>query len=300
MRGGVLNLNEVRAFVTVARAGSVQTAARKLHMTQSAVSRLVQRLEADLGAILFDRLSKPLSLTSDGRIALDHANRLLGSAEAFAEALAPAGAPCGILRIGTAHALAEVLVDRPLDLLRTKFPDVTLQVCVDWAAPLVERVENADIHAAVITLLTDAAPRTELPRRLIGKDVVRIIGGANFSSNHYKTLGTMNAVGWAIQPRGCGYRYVLEKALEDAGIGPPNIIAEAFGKDLHLSLVSRHRAFSLMPASEIAKLPSNRDIKTFSCADLQAAISTWFVRGLQSGRMSKPLDEIEKSLMAAD
>ena len=98
MRGGVLNLNEVRAFVTVARAGSVQTAARKLHMTQSAVSRLVQRLEADLGAILFDRLSKPLSLTSDGRIALDHANRLLGSAEAFAEALAPAGAPCGILR----------------------------------------------------------------------------------------------------------------------------------------------------------------------------------------------------------
>jgi DNA-binding transcriptional LysR family regulator len=39
-----LNLNEVRTFVTVARTGSILAAAKQLHMTQSAVSRLVQRL----------------------------------------------------------------------------------------------------------------------------------------------------------------------------------------------------------------------------------------------------------------
>ncbi|WP_074123195.1 LysR family transcriptional regulator [Bradyrhizobium sp. AS23.2] len=71
-----MKLNEIRTFVTVAQTGSVQAAARQLHMTQSVVSRLVQRLERDLGATLFDRQSKPLALTYDGQSALHHGRRV--------------------------------------------------------------------------------------------------------------------------------------------------------------------------------------------------------------------------------
>ena len=84
-----MKLNEIRTFVAVARTGSIQAAARQLHMTQSAVSRLVQRLEGDLGATLFDRQTKPLALTHDGQAALDHGQRVLNAAEAFSEALSP-------------------------------------------------------------------------------------------------------------------------------------------------------------------------------------------------------------------
>jgi DNA-binding transcriptional LysR family regulator len=137
-----LNLNEIRTFVTVARAGSIQAAAKQLHMTQSAVSRLVQRLELDLGATLFDRQTKPLVLNHEGRVALEHGQRVLNAAEAFSEALSPAAAPSGVLRIGTAHVLAELVAERPLDLLRSRFPDLTLQISIDWAAPLIERLQS--------------------------------------------------------------------------------------------------------------------------------------------------------------
>src|SRR6202034_3837020 len=109
-----VKLNEIRTFVTVARTGSIQAAARQLNMTQSAVSRLVQRLELDLGATLFDRQSKPLALTHDGRVALEYGQRVLHAAEAFSEALSPAALPSGVLRIGAAHVLAELVAERPL------------------------------------------------------------------------------------------------------------------------------------------------------------------------------------------
>jgi len=150
-----LKLNEIRTFVTVAQTGSVQAAARQLHMTQPAVSRLVQRLERDLGARLFDRQTKPLALTHDGQAALQHGRRVLDAAEAFSDALSPAAPPMSVLRIGTAHALAEIVAERPLDQLRSSFPDLTLQISIDWTAPLLERLHAGALDAAVITLLTD-------------------------------------------------------------------------------------------------------------------------------------------------
>lgn len=219
-----MKLNEIRTFVTVAQTGSVQAAAQQLHMTQSAVSRLVQRLELDLGAILFDRQTKPLALTRDGQAALEHGRRVLSATDAFAEALSPAAAPRGVLRIGTAHALAELVAERPLDLLRSKFPDLTLQICVDWTGPLLERLNAGSLDAAVISLLTDGEPKTELPARRLGKEEVRIIGAADLASTRWRSLRAMNEVGWVIQPEECGYRIALTQALERVGAGPPRVI----------------------------------------------------------------------------
>jgi DNA-binding transcriptional LysR family regulator len=291
-----LNLNEIRTFVAVARTGSIQAAAKQLHMTQSAVSRLVQRLELDLGATLFDRQTKPLVLTHDGRVALEHAQRVLNATEAFSDALSPTAAPSGVLRIGTAHVLAELVAEHPLDLLRSKFPDLILQISVDWAGPLIERLRSGDLDAAVISLLTDGEPKTELPARRLGKEDVRIIGAASLASTRWRSLQAMNEIGWVIQPEGCGYRTALTQALERVGAGPPKVIVEAFGKNLQLSLVARGACFGLLPASQLNAIPGKRKIKAFNIPDFQLAVSTWFIRRLQSGRLSRPLDEIEQSL----
>jgi DNA-binding transcriptional LysR family regulator len=294
-----LKLNEIHTFVTVAQTGSVQAAARQLHMTQSAVSRLVQRLEFDLGATLFDRQSKPLALTHDGQAALAHGLRVLNATEAFAEALSPAAAPSGMLRIGSAHALAELVAERPLDLLRAKFPDLTLQISVDWTVPLLERLAAGSLDAAVIALLTDGEPKTDLPARRLGKEEVRIIGGGALAATRWRSLRAMNEVGWVIQPEQCGYRVALAQALERAGAGPPRVIVEAFGKNLQLSVVARGAGFGLLPASQLSTIPIKRKIKAFNVPDFKLTVSTWFVRRRQLGRLSRPLDGIEQALSDA-
>jgi DNA-binding transcriptional LysR family regulator len=291
-----VKLNEIRTFVTVARTGSIQAAAKQLHMTQSAVSRLVQRLELDVGATLFDRQTKPLSLTHDGRAALERGQRVLHATEAFSEAVSPTAAPSGVLRIGTAHVLAELVAERPLDLLRAKFPDITLQISVDWSGPLIERLSGRELDAAVISLLGDGGPKTELAARRIGKEAVRIIGAANLSAKRWRSLRAMNEIGWVIQPEGCGYRTALTQALERVGAGPPKVIVEAFGKSLQLSVISRGAGFGLLPASQLNTIPAKRKIKAFNIPGFQLAVSTWFIRRPQLGRLSRPLDEVEQSL----
>ncbi|WP_249123842.1 MULTISPECIES: LysR family transcriptional regulator [unclassified Bradyrhizobium] len=294
-----VKLNEIRTFVAVAQTGSVQAAARQLHMTQSAVSRLVQRLELELGVTLFDRQTKPLILTQDGQAALHHGRRVLDAAEAFLDAVSPAAPPTGVLRIGTAHALAEIVAERPLDQLRSGFPDVTLQISIDWTAPLLERLHAGSLDAALITLLTDGPPRTELPARCLGRENVRVIGGGAHASTRWRSLRALNEVGWVIQPESCGYRVALTQALERAGAGPPRVIVEAFGKNLQLSVVARGAGFGLLPASQVKKIPARQKIKAFNVPDLQLTVSTWFIRRRQLGRLARPLDVMEQTLSNA-
>lgn len=63
-----MELHQLRCFLAVAEAGTVTAAARQLYMTQSALSRVIARLEQELGRPLFDRVGRRLELNSDGSL----------------------------------------------------------------------------------------------------------------------------------------------------------------------------------------------------------------------------------------
>lgn len=77
-----LDLRLVRAFVAVADSAHFGQAARRLHLAQSAVSRQLQRLEAQLGVVLVDRTSRSVALTDAGHTFLADARPLLEAADA--------------------------------------------------------------------------------------------------------------------------------------------------------------------------------------------------------------------------
>ncbi|RME15346.1 MAG: LysR family transcriptional regulator, partial [Alphaproteobacteria bacterium] len=72
-----LDMTALRAFVTVAEGGGVTRAAGLLHLTQSAVSMQIRRLEEALGRKLFDRTGRALVLTADGDQLLAYGRRIL-------------------------------------------------------------------------------------------------------------------------------------------------------------------------------------------------------------------------------
>src|SRR5512133_1725469 len=78
---GVMDLNELKVFLTVAAERSFSRAANKLYRTQPAVSQAIQRLEGDLGERWFDRSWNDGMLTEAGRLLEDYALRLLRLAE---------------------------------------------------------------------------------------------------------------------------------------------------------------------------------------------------------------------------
>ena len=88
----------------------------------------------------------------------------------------------------------------------------------------------------------------------------------------------------------------MTHALERVGAGPPKVIVEAFGKNLQTSVVARGAGFGLLPSSELSTTAGKRKIKAFNVPDFQLTVSTWFIRRLHLGRLSRPLDDVERLL----
>jgi LysR family transcriptional activator of nhaA len=112
-----LNLHHLRLFRAVAVGGSLTGAARRLNLSQSALSTQIKSLEAALGHALFERRGRSLVLTEAGRIALDHAEAIFRTAEDLNATLRETGRARRALRVGALATLSrnfQVQFLRPL------------------------------------------------------------------------------------------------------------------------------------------------------------------------------------------
>lgn len=101
-----LNFKHLRYFQIVAHEGHVTRAARRLNLSQSAVSTQIGLLEKRLGHPLFHRENRSLRLTEAGRIALDHADALFGIGDDLVATLKREGAKRRVLRVGAIATLS--------------------------------------------------------------------------------------------------------------------------------------------------------------------------------------------------
>ena len=102
-----LNLRSLNIFVQVAESGSISQSARRMGLTQSAVSQTIANLEQCIGVQLFDRDIRPMALTRSGTILLDKARGVLLSVrEAIQAVRQPAAAALPKLNICLVDTIA--------------------------------------------------------------------------------------------------------------------------------------------------------------------------------------------------
>lgn len=122
-----MDIEQARTFLSIAANGSFQEAAHQLHVTQSTVSARIQRLEADLEARLFVRNRSGATLTQAGRRFLEHAKRLVLTAEQARHDIGLPSRYRATIRIGGRIALWEGLLPQWVGKIRRVAPDIAIR-----------------------------------------------------------------------------------------------------------------------------------------------------------------------------
>jgi LysR family cyn operon transcriptional activator len=146
-----IKLAHLRTFVAIADSGGVGRAAAPLNLTQSAASRQISALEAELGLPLFDRIGRRVQLTSEGEDLLRRSRRLLGDVEELSErARALRKGQTGLLRVGATPQVIETLLADFLVQHRQAHPGVEVHLVEDGGARLPNRLARGDVHLSLL------------------------------------------------------------------------------------------------------------------------------------------------------
>lgn len=147
----MLNLERLRTLDALARHGSVSAAADGLHVTTSAVSQQMAKLEREIGQQLLAKNGRGVRLTDAGRLLADHAARILSQVElAQADIEAQRGQAVGEVRIGAFPTAARGLFPAAVASLRRDHPE--LRVLTKELEPegAVREVLRGDLDLAVV------------------------------------------------------------------------------------------------------------------------------------------------------
>jgi DNA-binding transcriptional LysR family regulator len=151
-----MDTQHLRAFALVAETGSFSIAAERLHLTQPAVSKRVALLEQQLGATLFDRIGRHVSLTEAGAALLPHARSIARELQAAAQSVRDlAGDVAGSLRLATSHHIGLHRLPPVLSHFSHQFPEVKIDIDFLDSEQAYELISQGQIELAVVTL----APR---------------------------------------------------------------------------------------------------------------------------------------------
>ena len=144
-----MDLAELRIFKTVAEQGGITKAAAALNRVQSNVTTRVKQLEERVGTQLFHRQGRRLVLSSEGKVLLAYAERMLRLSDEAQAALKARG-PHGVFKLGALESTAATRLPSALARYHRAHPAVRLELVTGTSGALVDRVLRGEIEAAFV------------------------------------------------------------------------------------------------------------------------------------------------------
>lgn len=145
-----MEMHQLRYVVAVARTGNFSRAAEQCHVAQPSLSQQIQKLEAELGERLFDRMKREARLTPHGEAFLRHAVSILEEVDTAKREAADSRALLrGTLTLGVLPTVAPYLLPEVMTQFTEEFPGVELIVQEDTTARLLKLAHAYDIDFAL-------------------------------------------------------------------------------------------------------------------------------------------------------
>ncbi|MER8035079.1 LysR family transcriptional regulator [Streptomyces hydrogenans] len=244
-----MDLRQLEYFVAVAEERNFTRAAERVHISQSGVSAQIRRLEHELGAELFDRSARTVTLTVAGEAALAHARAALASAEAVGRAVDEVtGLVRGRLTVGMVVGCTVTPLFDALAAFHEAHPGVEVLLQEDHSDRLAEGVRNGTVDLALIGAAA-ATPDGLDALTIISEGLVAAVPpGHPLAGRDDLALRDLTPHPLVTMPAGTGLRAVLDQACAAQDLRP-SVTLEAGAADAIADLAVRGLGVAVLSTS---------------------------------------------------
>ncbi len=231
-----LHLHHLAYLREVERSGTFTAAARRLHISQSALSQALAEFERRLGVPLFERDGRRRALTEAGREAARFASEVLGRAtelRAWADARRAGGS--GTLAVGMIDAASLYVLPSAVAAFRVSHPGVELRVVVDTTEALLDRLLRFEVDLAVV--VGPVASGFDVVE--VAREPLRLYGPPGEPAPGPDSE-------WILYPGGSHTRAVIDAALASRRISP-RVTLESSNPQVLRQLVALGFGWSVLP-----------------------------------------------------
>lgn len=213
-----MDIRKLEIFREVCRQKGYSAAAKRMGLTQSAVSQQIKLLEEELGVLLFEQGNRS-EATSAGEYLMAEASLLLSHIDDIRNGVRhAAGVGGGTVRFGMIDVAAIDLLPRVLKRFKAAYPNIKLEAVVKATGELVEMVEASRLDFAVTVI-------NNIPESLSSHDVYRdsivAIVPKGFSSRHDRlSVKDLKGEPLILYPPSSYSRKIIEEAFRSEGVVP--------------------------------------------------------------------------------
>ncbi|MFF8015803.1 LysR substrate-binding domain-containing protein [Streptomyces sp. NPDC007929] len=243
-----MELRQLEYFIAVAEERNFTRAAERVHISQSGVSAQIRQLERELGAELFDRAARTVTLTAAGRAALDHARATLAAAGAVGQAV---GEVTGLIRgrlvVGMVIGCTVTPLFDALAAFHRAHPGVEIALLEENSDRLIEAVRLGTLDVALVG--TAAVPEGLEALTIISERLVVVVpDGHPLASRRRVVLRDVAAHPIVCMPPGTGLRTVFDGACAARDLRP-RIALQAGAADAVVDLAARGLGVAVLSES---------------------------------------------------
>lgn len=225
--------------LAVSTHGGIGRAAEALDMSQPALTKAVQRVEAQLGVPLFERTALGMRVTQAGAVFLERARRIrLEYEDAIKEMRGIQTGEQGVLRLGYSPSMPNALVLGACRQLIRERPVARLRLTMRMARELMDLLEAGELDLAVAPLPRQVNPALALHE--LFTDRLAVVADENHPLQHQRNLTLEDLVGqqWLLPAAHLPIRQQIDAAFADLGLPTPILRVETdFGNTSLFELV---------------------------------------------------------------
>ena len=260
-----LKLKDLQIFMTTVDAGGMMRAAKRLNMSQPAVSQAIAALERALSNRLIERSRKGIQLTSYGEALLRGGSAIFDDLlKTVADIQYLADPTAGEVRLGATEPVADKIVSDVIELLSRRYPNITFDLLLREPSGLYRELAARRLDF-VVSQTNQNVDADGMDCETLFEESIAVVSGASHrvASRKLLKLKDLTDAAWILPPPNSFISTCLRSAFLSEGLAPPRSAITVHSAYLRIKMLSGGHFLTVAPTMMLTSALSTKSVRIF-------------------------------------